>query len=62
MYYAKLRITKLSKNIDIVIDFGVYSRPSTAERRRKELADINPSYCFTLTLENYESRTETEDS
>lgn len=55
MFYAKLRISNKSKEIDFVIDFGVYSRPTTAERRRKELADLNPAYCFTLILENYES-------
>lgn len=60
MYQAVLKIQKKGEENCISLDFGRYSRPSTAERRRKELADYNPSYCFTLVLEAYEPRNETE--
>lgn len=62
MFKASLKISKKDEEKEFVLDFGVYSRPSTAERRRRELADINPSYCFTLILDSYDSRTETENS
>lgn len=61
MYEATLKIVNKKKNVCFVLDFGVYSRPSTAERRRKELADLNPAYLFILILNQYGARDETKD-
>ena len=56
MYQAYLKIEKKDSDVSFIIDFGVYSRPSTAERQRKSLAALNPGYFFTLIYENYDRR------
>lgn len=56
MYQAYLKIEKKDSDISFLIDFGVYSRPSTAERQRKSLEVLNPGYLFTLIYENYDRR------
>lgn len=60
MYYAILKIDNKEKNISLSLDLGLYSRPSTAERLRKQFADNNKKYVFTLTLEAYDAGNETK--
>lgn len=62
MYYAVLKIDNKEKNISLSLDLGLYSRPSTAERLRKQFADNNKTYVFTLILEAYDAGNETKSS
>ncbi len=62
MYYARLKIDNKEENLSLSLELGIYSRPSTAERLRKQFADNNKNYVFTLILEAYEPTNETEDS
>lgn len=62
MYLAKLEIINVEDKKSQIVDLGVYSRPSTVERLRRQLADRNPKLSFILNLIAYDPRNKTESS
>lgn len=56
MYKASIKFIKRETlQEEFVINIGIFSRPSTAERFRKQLQDANIGYDVLLILENYEN-------
>lgn len=56
MYLARLKIIKSETLEDVCIFvFGIFARPSTAERLRKEMAKNNPELIFVLQYEQVEN-------
>lgn len=53
MYKASIRFIKRETlHEDFVISLGIFNRPSTAERFRKQLQAANSGYDVLLILEN----------
>ena len=56
MYKASIKFIKRETlQEEFVVNIGIFNRPSTAERFRKQLQDANIAYDVLLILENYEN-------
>lgn len=62
MYNASIKFIKRETlQEEFVINIGIFNRPSTAERLRKQLQDANIGYNVLLILEDYENYSCTVD-